>query len=53
VDGEAICVQGQVNGNTISGLAVQTLQGASVLSAGESFASFGPSGSLAMLIAIL
>ena len=48
VDGEAICVQGQVNGNTISGLAVQTLQGASVLSAGESFASFGPSGALSV-----
>ncbi len=48
VDGEAICVQGQVNGNTISGIAVQTLQGASVLSAGESFASFGSSGTLSI-----
>jgi len=48
VDGAAICVQGQVNGNTISGLAVQTLQGASVLSAGESFTSFGPSGALSV-----
>lgn len=45
---EAICVQGQVNGNTISGSAVQTLQGASVRSAGESFASFGPSKALSV-----
>ncbi|HEY9628700.1 MAG TPA: hypothetical protein V6C84_15480 [Coleofasciculaceae cyanobacterium] len=48
VDGEAICVQGQVNGNTISGFAVQTLQGASVQSAGESFAGFGPSRALSV-----
>ena len=46
VDGEAICVQGQVNGNTVSGISVQNLAGASVLSAGETFQSFGPSGSL-------
>ncbi len=44
VDGEAICVQGQVNGNTVSGISVQNLAGASVLSAGETFQSFGPSG---------
>ncbi|MEP0899165.1 hypothetical protein NC979_01220 [Leptolyngbya subtilissima AS-A7] len=43
VDGEAICVQGQVSGNTISGFAVQNLQGAKVLSTGETFQSFGPS----------
>lgn len=48
VDGEAICVQGQVNGNTVSGTAVQTLQGASVLSRGESFATFGSSEALAV-----
>ncbi len=46
VDGEAICVQGQVSGNTVSGFAVQNLRGASVLSAGETFQSFGPSGYL-------
>lgn len=46
VDGEAICVQGQVNGNTVSGISVQNLAGASVLSAGETFQPFGPSGSL-------
>jgi hypothetical protein len=46
VDGEAICVQGQVNGNTVSGNAVQTLRGANVISAGETFQSFGPSGYL-------
>ena len=48
VDGEAICVQGQVNGNTVSGTAVQTLQGASVLSTGQYFATFGPSEALAV-----
>ena len=46
VDGEAICVQGQVSGNTVSGFAVQNLQGARVLSTGETFQSFGPSGYL-------
>ncbi|MGB3200263.1 MAG: hypothetical protein WBA99_05140 [Nodosilinea sp.] len=46
VDGEAICVQGQVNGNTVSGAAVQTLQGARVISAGDTFQSFGPGGYL-------
>ncbi|MBE9156165.1 hypothetical protein IQ265_04865 [Nodosilinea sp. LEGE 06152] len=46
VDGEAICVQGQVSGNTVAGMAVQTLQGASVISAGETFQNFGPSGYL-------
>ena len=43
VDGEAICVQGQVNDTTVTGIAVQTLQGASVLSSGESFSNFGAS----------
>lgn len=46
VDGEAICVQGQVSGNTVSGFAVQNLQGARVSSDGETFQSFGPSGNL-------
>jgi hypothetical protein len=46
VDGEAACVQGQVNGNTVSGISVQNLAGASVLSAGETFQPFGPSGYL-------
>lgn len=43
IGGEAICVQGQVNENTITGISVQTLRGASVLSSGETFANFGPS----------
>lgn len=43
VDGEAICVQGQVNEDTVTGISVQNLSGAGVLSDGETFASFGPS----------
>lgn len=43
VDGEAICVQGQVNDNTVTGISAQNLRGASVLSSGETFANFGPS----------
>ena len=43
VDGEAICVQGQVNDTTVTGISVQTLRGASVLSSGESFSNFGSS----------
>lgn len=46
VDGEAICVQGQISGNTVSGMAVQTLRGARAVSAGETFQNFGPSGYL-------
>lgn len=46
VDGEAICVEGRVNGNTVSGFAVQTLDGATVISEGETFAPFGPAGYL-------
>jgi hypothetical protein len=46
VDGEAVCVQGQVNGNTVTGISVQNLAGASVISAGDTFESFGPSGYL-------
>ncbi len=46
VDGEAICVQGQVNGDTVTGISVQNLRGATVRSAGESFTSFGPAGRL-------
>lgn len=46
VDGEALCVQGQVNGDTVTGISVQNLRGATVQSAGESFTSFGPSGLL-------
>ncbi|WP_155523999.1 hypothetical protein [Nodosilinea nodulosa] len=46
VDGEAICVQGQVSGNTVSGAAVQTLRGAQVISAGDTFKAFGSSGYL-------
>jgi hypothetical protein len=48
VDGEAICVRGQVNSNTVSGIAVQTGQGVAVLSSGETFARFGPSGALSL-----
>ncbi len=43
VDGEAICVQGQVNDNTVTGISVQNLRGANVLSSRETFANFGPS----------
>lgn len=46
VDGEAMCVQGQINGNTVSGISVQTLGGNTVLSADDTFQSFGPSGYL-------
>ncbi|MEO1590777.1 MAG: hypothetical protein AAFU71_05740, partial [Cyanobacteria bacterium J06632_22] len=45
---ESICVRGQVNGNTISGTAVQTDEVTSVVSSGESFANFGPSSALAL-----
>ncbi|MBE9108664.1 hypothetical protein IQ273_04440 [Nodosilinea sp. LEGE 07298] len=45
---EAICVSGQVNGNTVSGTAIQTGQGLSVVSTGESFANFGPSEALSL-----
>lgn len=48
VDGEAICVNGQVNGNTVSGRAVQTGEGVSVLSEGATFAKFGPSEALSL-----
>ncbi|MEL7495721.1 MAG: hypothetical protein AAGJ95_17400 [Cyanobacteria bacterium J06554_11] len=48
VSAEAICVRGQVNGNTVSGAAVQTDQVASVISPGESFANFGSSSALAL-----
>ncbi|MGB3294528.1 MAG: hypothetical protein WBB01_16205 [Phormidesmis sp.] len=43
VDGEAICVQGQVADMTVTGISVQNLRGARILSSGESFASFGSS----------
>lgn len=43
VDGEALCVQGQVNDNTVTGISVQNLSGARVLSSGETFANFGAS----------
>ncbi|MGL5080571.1 MAG: hypothetical protein ACRC8A_03705 [Microcoleaceae cyanobacterium] len=46
VDGEAICISGKVNGNTVTGMAVQKGRSLSVLSDGESFATFGPSGLL-------
>lgn len=48
VDGEAICIRGQVNGNTVSGTAVQMGRGVSVVSPGESFANFGPSEALSL-----
>lgn len=44
VGAEAICVQGQVNENTVTGISVQKLPGASPLSTGETFVNFGPSG---------
>lgn len=48
VSAEAICISGQVNGNTVSGRAVQTVEGISVLSSGETFATFGPSEALSL-----
>ncbi|MEB3268773.1 MAG: hypothetical protein VKJ09_09555 [Leptolyngbya sp.] len=47
VDGEAICVQGQVAGNTVAGIAVQT-PGDTVLSQTDTFAPFGPATYLAV-----
>jgi len=44
VDGEAICVQGQVNENTVTGISVQNMQGAGVISGADTFEDFGPSG---------
>jgi hypothetical protein len=46
VGGEAICVQGQVSGNTVAGFAVQNLRGARVSRTGETFQNFGPSSHL-------
>ncbi len=46
VDGEALCVQGQVNENTVTGISVQNMRGASVISGADTFESFGPSGRL-------
>ena len=43
-----ICVQGQVNGNTVSGTATSTPQRASALSTGESFENIDPNGTLAV-----
>jgi hypothetical protein len=42
VDGEAICVQGQITGNTVAGIAVQGTPDP-ILSSGQAFANFGPS----------
>lgn len=46
VDGEAICVQGQTNENTVSGISVQRFPGATPVSTDETFRPFGPSGRL-------
>lgn len=48
IDGEAICVQGQVTGNTVAGMAVQDLLGATVISDADEFVYFGPSTHLAV-----
>lgn len=45
-DQEALCVQGQINGDRVTGISVQNLQGARVISAGETFKSFGPDNSI-------
>ncbi|PZO22951.1 MAG: hypothetical protein DCF25_01500 [Leptolyngbya foveolarum] len=42
VDGRAICVQGQVNENTVTGISVESNAGASPMSTGETFEQFGP-----------
>ncbi|NJL87830.1 MAG: hypothetical protein HC886_20565 [Leptolyngbyaceae cyanobacterium SM1_1_3] len=50
IDGQSICLQGQVNGNTVTGTALQRGDAGadpiSVISSGETFTSFGPSGLL-------
>ena len=46
IGGDAICVQGQVNQYTVSGIAVRIFPEATVLSAGEDFVSFLPGGRL-------
>ncbi|NJO44388.1 MAG: hypothetical protein HC825_05755 [Oscillatoriales cyanobacterium RM1_1_9] len=46
VDGEAICVSGQINGDTVTGIAVQNLAPPVVLSNDDTFVNFGPSGLL-------
>lgn len=45
VDGETICVSGQANGNTVTGIAVQ-IGRSGVLSSNDTFANFGPSSAL-------
>lgn len=45
IDGESICVSGQSNGNTVTGIAVQP-EDSSVLSSNETFANFGASSAL-------
>lgn len=46
IDGESICIQGQANGDTVTGFALQKFPGAQVLSDGETFANFPPDGRL-------
>lgn len=45
-DQEALCVQGQVNEDTVTGTSVQNLSGARVISTGETFKNFGPDSSV-------
>lgn len=42
IDGESICVQGQANGDTVTGISVQRNAGVTRVAIGETFQSFGP-----------
>ena len=46
IDQESLCIQGQVNENTVTGISVQSLKGTTVRSAGEDFVAFGNTGNL-------
>ncbi|MFK8184422.1 MAG: hypothetical protein AB8B99_13700 [Phormidesmis sp.] len=46
ISGDAICIQGQANEDTVTGIAVRVFPEASVLSAGEEFVDFLPGGRL-------
>lgn len=45
-DQASICVQGQVNEDTVTGISVQNSRGARVISAGETFVNFPPDGAI-------
>ncbi|MEO1590318.1 MAG: hypothetical protein AAFU71_03385 [Cyanobacteria bacterium J06632_22] len=41
IDGEAICIEGQLNRDNVTGIGVQTIAGATVISGDNTFAPFG------------